>query len=42
VHPELTGALIDETDGMPSSSAYRSRFGSLINAYRLAGIHTGP
>lgn len=37
VHPELTGALIDETDGMPSSSAYRSRFGSLINAYRLAG-----
>jgi DNA invertase Pin-like site-specific DNA recombinase len=37
VHPELTGALIDETDGMPSSSAYRTRFGSLINAYRLAG-----
>lgn len=37
VHPELTGALIDETDGMPSSSAYRARFGSLINAYRLAG-----
>ena len=37
VHPELTGALIDETEGMPSSSAYRHRFGSLINAYRLAG-----
>ncbi len=37
VHPGLSGALIDETDGMPSSSAYRSRFGSLINAYRLAG-----
>lgn len=37
VHPELTGALIDETDGMPSSSAYRTRFASLINAYRLAG-----
>jgi DNA invertase Pin-like site-specific DNA recombinase len=37
VHPELTGGLIDETDGMPSSSAYRGRFGSLINAYRLAG-----
>jgi DNA invertase Pin-like site-specific DNA recombinase len=36
-HPELTGSLIDETDGMPSSSAYRSRFGSLIRAYRLAG-----
>jgi DNA invertase Pin-like site-specific DNA recombinase len=37
VHPELSGALIDETDGMPSSSAYRQRFGSLVNAYRLAG-----
>lgn len=37
VHPELTGALIDETDGMPSTASYRSRFGSLINAYRLAG-----
>jgi len=37
VHPALTAALIDETDGMPSSSAYRQRFGSLINAYRLAG-----
>jgi DNA invertase Pin-like site-specific DNA recombinase len=37
VHPQLTGELIDETDGMPSSSSYRSRFASLINAYRLAG-----
>lgn len=37
VHPELTGALIDETEGMPSSSAYRQRFGSLISAYRRAG-----
>jgi len=37
VHPELSGALIDETDGLPSSSAYRHRFGSLINAYRLSG-----
>lgn len=36
-HPELTGSLIDDTDGMPSSSAYRQRFGSLIKAYRLAG-----
>ena len=37
VHPDLTGALIDATDGMPSSSVYRGRFGSLVNAYRLAG-----
>jgi len=31
----LSGLLIDETDGMPSSSAYRHRFGSLVRAYRL-------
>ncbi len=37
LHPEITGALIDDTEGMPSSSAYRQRFGSLIKAYRLAG-----
>lgn len=37
VHPDLSGALIDATDGMPSSSVYRHRFGSLVNAYRLAG-----
>lgn len=37
-HPELTGGLIDNTEGMPSSSAYRHRFGSLIKAYRLAGF----
>ena len=37
-HPELTGGLIDNSEGMPSSSAYRHRFGSLIKAYRLAGF----
>jgi DNA invertase Pin-like site-specific DNA recombinase len=33
----LSGVLIDETEGMPTSSAYRSRFKSLIRAYRLVG-----
>lgn len=36
-HTLLSGLLIDETDGMPSSSAYRNRFGSLIRAYHLIG-----
>ncbi len=34
----LSGILIDETEGMPSSSAYRSRFSSLVNAYTLIGF----
>ena len=29
--------LIDETEGMPASSAYRSRFKSLLRAYQLVG-----
>jgi DNA invertase Pin-like site-specific DNA recombinase len=33
----LSGFLIDETDGMLASSAYKSRFKSLIPAYRLIG-----
>jgi DNA invertase Pin-like site-specific DNA recombinase len=33
----LSGLIIDEQEGMPSSSAYRSRFGSLIRAYSLVG-----
>lgn len=33
----LSGILIDETDDMPSSMAYRHRFGSLIGAYELIG-----
>ena len=36
---QLSGLLIDETDTMPSSSAYRHRFGSLIRAYRLIGYN---
>lgn len=34
----LSGIVIDECDGMPSSSSYSSRFGSLLRAYRLVGF----
>jgi hypothetical protein len=33
----LSGLLIDGIDGMASSSVYRTRFGSLIQAYQLIG-----
>jgi DNA invertase Pin-like site-specific DNA recombinase len=33
----LSGLLIDETEGIASSSIYRTRFGSLIRAYQLIG-----
>jgi DNA invertase Pin-like site-specific DNA recombinase len=33
----LSGLIIDEREGMPSSSQYRSRFGSLLRAYSLIG-----
>jgi hypothetical protein len=33
----VSGLVIDERPGMPSSSAYRSRFGSLLRAYELVG-----
>ena len=36
-HGGLSALLIDETEGCPSSSAYRSRFGSLIRSYHLIG-----
>ena len=36
----LSGLVIDERDGMPSSSLYRHRFGSLLRAYSLIGY--GP
>ncbi|MFC5310327.1 recombinase family protein [Azospirillum rugosum] len=35
----LSGLVIDECEGMPSSSAYRHRFGSLVRAYSLIGYH---
>jgi len=33
----LSGIVIDEAVGLPSSSNYRSRFGSLLRAYELVG-----
>ena len=35
---KLSGILIDEMDGMPSSSIYQSRFGSLLRAYSIVGF----
>lgn len=37
----LSALVIDESDDLPSSSAYRSRFGSLLRAYELIGYQTG-
>ena len=34
----LSGLVIDETDGLPSSGAYATRFGSLLRAYQLVGF----
>lgn len=36
-HGKISGILIDETEDMPSSSAFRHRFGSLVAVYRLIG-----
>jgi DNA invertase Pin-like site-specific DNA recombinase len=36
-HGRISGLLIDEQDAMPSSAAFRNRFGSLIRAYQLIG-----
>ena len=35
----LSGIIIDEEEDIPSSSAYRSRFGSLLRAYQLIGFN---
>ena len=37
-HGFLSGLVIDEADTLLSSSAYRSRFGGLLRAYRLVGF----
>jgi DNA invertase Pin-like site-specific DNA recombinase len=34
----LSGLIIDENGHLPSSSAYQSRFGSLLRAYQLVGF----
>ncbi|WP_425486041.1 recombinase family protein [Azospirillum melinis] len=33
----LSGLIIDEAEGLPSSSAYRARFGSLLRVYEIIG-----
>lgn len=40
-HGRISGILIDETEGLPSSAAFGHRFGSLINAYKLIGYNPG-
>lgn len=40
-HGHISGILIDETDDLPSSAAFRHRFGSLVSAYRLIGYNPG-
>ncbi|WP_311268586.1 recombinase family protein [Sphingobium sp. WCS2017Hpa-17] len=37
-HGYLSGLIIDEVDGCPSSSSFRHRFGSLLRAYTLVGF----
>lgn len=34
----LSGLIIDEVEGCPSSGAFRTRFGSLLRAYALVGF----
>ncbi len=34
----LSGLIIDEAEGMPSSGAYQNRFGSLLRAYEFVGF----
>lgn len=37
-HGYLTGLIIDEAEGCPSSSSYAGRFGTLLRAYALVGF----
>jgi DNA invertase Pin-like site-specific DNA recombinase len=37
LHGRLSGILIDEREDLPSSAAFRHRFGSLVRAYSLIG-----
>jgi DNA invertase Pin-like site-specific DNA recombinase len=37
-HGYISGLVIDEADGLPSSGAYAHRFGSLLRAYSLVGF----
>jgi hypothetical protein len=40
-HGRVSGLLIDEQESMPSTAAFRHRFGSLVRAYQLIG-YTPP
>jgi DNA invertase Pin-like site-specific DNA recombinase len=40
-HGRISGILINEMDGLPSSTAFSLRFGTLINAYLLIGYNPG-
>ena len=40
-HGRISGMLIDEAGDLPSSTAFRHRFGSLVSAYRLIGYDPG-
>ena len=37
----ISGIIIDEAEGLPSSAAFQNRFGSLVAAYRLIGYDPG-
>ena len=39
-HGQISGVLIDQSDALPSSNMYRTRFGSLRRAYALIGYQT--
>ena len=36
-HGRISGVIIDEREDLPSSAAFRNRFGSLVRAYQLIG-----
>jgi hypothetical protein len=40
-HGRISGILIDEEEGLPSSTAFRHRFGTLVSAYKLIGYDPG-
>ncbi|MGO8925921.1 MAG: recombinase family protein [Limisphaerales bacterium] len=40
-HGRISGIVIDEAEGLPSSAAFQNRFGSLVAAYRLIGYDPG-
>jgi DNA invertase Pin-like site-specific DNA recombinase len=40
-HGRINGILIDEAQDLPSSAAFRHRFGTLVSAYQLIGYDPG-